>query len=177
MFVYCGCKDSENIADKQIIYQKTPKNLRMCKICSNFARKIVLPNSITGVEEHVFVDCSLNSIIVPKGEIQRFAAIEELNFYCGILTEDDNQNLANINTTMMKNIFYGALSFLCITLAICAIVMTCRSKAVVTVKASTGSEEILVNVNSSSVDKAIENAKEIKTTWNEKELGEHYHHY
>jgi hypothetical protein len=32
MFVYCGCKDSENIADKQIIYQKTPIFLRMSKI-------------------------------------------------------------------------------------------------------------------------------------------------
>lgn len=141
-------------------------------------RIIVLPNSITKVEENIFVNCmSLNTIIVPKGEIQRFAAMEELNFYCGILTEDDNQNILNITTTMLKNIFYGALSFLCITLAICAIVMTCRSKAVVTVKASTGSEEIIVNVNSSSVDKAIENAKEIKTTWDEKELGKHYHRY
>lgn len=84
-------------------------------------RKIVLPNSITRVEEHVFVDCSLNSIIVPKGEIQRFAAMDELNFYCGILTEDDIQNLSNTPATMLKNIFYGALSFLCVTLAFCAI--------------------------------------------------------
>ena len=37
MFVYCGCKDSENIADKQIIYQKTPIYLRISEKSGTFA--------------------------------------------------------------------------------------------------------------------------------------------
>ena len=37
MFVYCGCKDSKNIAEMQIIYQKTPIFLYVSEKSCTFA--------------------------------------------------------------------------------------------------------------------------------------------